>query len=154
MEKDQIRLFEEILNESQKLMEMSTVRKKSSGLPVNIYLDDSMSYLRGKHSKRIKFQTDTGDKPITGSFSSMLLDGTIPKDHKYSLASKDINDVKQFVLNNKIAIEALADMNIEIDDFKKIMIRGGEPATEEQKKKLLKDLSEAISTNYTEGGDI
>jgi len=139
------RLFEKVLNESQKLMEMSTVRKKSSGLPVNIYLDDSMSYSRNKHSKRIKFQTDTGDKPITGSFSSMLLDGTIPKNKKYSLSSKDINDVKQFVLNNKVAIEALADMNIEIDDFKRMMIQGGEPASEEQKKKLLKDLSEAMS---------
>jgi len=67
------------------LYETITLRKKDSGLPVNLYIDDSLSHKRGKHSKRIKFQTDKGDKPNTrGSFSSMTLDGkvvekTLPK---------------------------------------------------------------------------
>jgi len=70
----------------------------------------------------------------------MLLDGTIPDNQKHELSSKEIDEIKQFVLNNSEAIEVLADMDIEIDDFKKIMITGGKPATQEQKTKLLKDL--------------
>lgn len=32
------------------LYEMATLKKKDSGLPVNLYIDDSLSYKRGKHS--------------------------------------------------------------------------------------------------------
>lgn len=61
-----------------KLYEMATLRKKDSKLPVNLYIDDSLSYQRGGHSKRIKFQTDKGDRPNTRSnFSSMTLDGEV-----------------------------------------------------------------------------
>jgi len=142
------RLFEEILQESQSLQEMATLRKFSSLLPSNLYLDDSMSYKRSQHpnQKRIKFQPDKGDKAINGSFLEMRFDGDIdclnsPASLNHlELSRRDVNKIKQFVLNNVEALETLADMDIEIEDFKRIMIVGGKPATLGQKNKLLLDL--------------
>jgi len=121
------------------LYETITLRKKDSGLPVNLYIDDSLSYKRGKHSKRIKFQTDKGDKPNTrGSFSSMTLDGkvvekTLPK--KLEISQKDIEAVSNFVINNYECLSLVADFDLDYDYFKHhLMIKGGELATEEQLK--------------------
>lgn len=121
------------------LHEMATLRKKDSGLPVNLYIDDSLSYKRGKHSKRIKFQTDTGDKPNTrGNFSSMTLDGkvvekTLPK--KLEISQKDIEAISNFVVNNYECLSLVADFDLDYDYFKHhLMIKGGELATEEQLK--------------------
>jgi hypothetical protein len=140
--------FEKIY-ESEQLMEMAALRKASSKLPVNLYLDDSMSYKRGRHSKRIKFQTDYSDKPITGSFSTMKFDGEIVEKtvHGSSLSQKDVTQIQNFIKNNLAALESLADMNIEIEDFKRIMIPGGEPAIEEAKNNQLTALQAFLNPN-------
>ena len=158
MEKDNIKSFDEIfeanktsqekenLKESQQLMEMATLRKTTSKLPVNIYLDDSMSYRRGKYARRIKFQKDKGDKLLTSSFASMKLDGTLVEstNKNSQLSSSEENELSQFVINNREAIKALSDMLIEIEDFKKIMIPGGETATDVQRMNMLNNLQIAI----------
>ena len=41
---------------------MANVRKKQTGLPVNIWIDEAETYKKGKHSKFIKFQMDKGLK--------------------------------------------------------------------------------------------
>ena len=134
------------------LFEMSTLRKKDSGLPVNIYIDDSLSYKRGKHSKRIKFQTDKGDKPNTrGNFSSMKLDGsviekTLPS--KLEISSKDIEAVSNFVINNSECLSLIAAFDLDYDYFKHfLMIPGGELATDEQKNYQLKMLQDYLAEN-------
>lgn len=136
------------------LHEMATLRKKDSGLPVNLYIDDSLSYKRGKHSKRIKFQTDKGDKPNTrGSFSSMTLDGkvvekTLPK--KLEISQKDIEAVSNFVVNNYECLSLVADFDLDYDYFKHhLMIKGGELATEEQLK-TQKELLDAYLAENTD----
>lgn len=113
------------------LVEMATLRKADSKLPVNLYIDGSISYKRGGHSKRIKFQTDKGDKPnIFSSFSSMDLDGNViaktpPK--KLEIDSKDIQAIKNFVRNNREALSLVSDMDMQFSDFKTyFMIQGGE----------------------------
>lgn len=50
------------VNERSNAFEMATLRKARSGLPVNLYLDDSGSYLDGGHGPRIKFQPDKGEQ--------------------------------------------------------------------------------------------
>ncbi len=55
------------VNERSNAFEMTTLRKTRSGLPVNLYLDDSGSYLNGGHGPRIKFQSDKGNCPNTRS---------------------------------------------------------------------------------------
>lgn len=118
------------------LQELATLRKTDSKLPVNLFIDDSRSYKRERHSKRIKFQTNHDDKPNTrGSFSSMTLDGkvvekTLPS--RLEISQKDINKIRNFVLNNKDCLSLIADFDLEYDYFKQyLMIPGGEPATQE-----------------------
>ena len=137
------------------LYEMATLRKKDSGLPVNLYIDDSLSYKRGKHSKRVKFQTDKGDKPNTrGSFSSMTLDGkvvekTLPK--KLEISQRDIEAVSNFVINNYECLSLVADFELDYDYFKHhLMIKGGELATEDQLK-AQKELLDAYLAENKEG---
>lgn len=136
------------------LYEMATLRKKDSGLPVNLYIDDSLSYKRGKHSKRIKFQTDKGDKPNTrGNFSSMTLDGkvvekTLPT--KLEISQKDIEAVSNFVVNNYECLSLVADFDLDYDYFKHhLMIKGGDLATEEQ----LKAQKELLDAYLAENAD-
>lgn len=136
------------------LCEMATLRKKDSGLPVNLYIDDSLSYKRGKHSKRIKFQTDKGDKPNTrGNFSSMTLDGkvvenTLPK--KLETSQKDIEAISNFIVNNYECLSLVADFDLDYDYFKHhLMIKGGELATEEQLK-TQKELLDAYLAGNTD----
>lgn len=132
------------------LYETITLKKKDSGLPVNLYIDDSLSYKREKHSKRIKFQTDKDDKPNTRrNFSSMTLDGkvvekTLPK--KLEISQKDIEAVSNFVVNNYECLSLVADFDLDYDYFKHhLMIKGGELATEEQLK-TQKELLDAYLT--------
>lgn len=136
------------------LYEMATLRKKDSGLPVNLYIDDSLSYKREKRSKRIKFQTDTGDKPNTrGNFSSMTLDGkvvesTLPK--KLEISQKEIEAISNFVVNNYECLSLVADFDLDYDYFKHhLMIKGGELATEEQ----LKTQKELLDAYLAENAD-
>jgi hypothetical protein len=102
------------------LEEMATLRKFRSGLPVNLYLDDSMSYKRGGHAKRIKFQPDKGDRPVTRKMILMTIEDD-PKvkgnNIKINLQPADIEKIKSFVKINKDLLLDLSDMKIDIQDF-------------------------------------
>jgi hypothetical protein len=108
------------------LEEMATLRKNKSGLPVNLYLDDSMSYKRSGHAQRIKFQPDKGDRPITRTMIPMSI-GDDPqvmgRGVKTSLSTADIEKIKSFVRANKNLLLALSDMKIDIQDFMARMSR-------------------------------
>ena len=128
------------------LQEMATLRKKNSQLPVNLFLDDSLLYLRSKQSECIKFQKDKGDRLLTSNFASMKLDGTVvdSTNKNTQLSTSEENELSQFVINNREAIKALSDMLIEIEDFKRIMIPGGQIATDVQRMNMLNNLQIAI----------
>lgn len=135
------------------LNEMATLRKAKTKLPVNIYVDDAGTYIKGGHSKRIKFQKDYGNTPITREFATMTLEGEIIQETMSGceIKTKDLQKIKNFVLNNKEALSHLADAEIDIFEFSEIMISGGEIATKEQKEKqqtllneLLKDLDNKV----------
>ena len=102
------------------LEEMATLRKSRSGLPVNLWLDDSMAYKRSGHAYRIKFQPDKGERPITRSMVPMTIEDD-PKimgnNPKINLSNDDINKVKAFVIANKNLLLALSDMKIDFIDF-------------------------------------
>lgn len=115
------RIYEE---EKDDLMEMATLRKFRSGLPVNIYVDDSMSYINGGHGKRIKFQPDTGNRPITRSMIPMSIEDEpriLINNPKTSLSYSDIEKIKNFVRINKQILLDLSDMKIDIGEFLKKM---------------------------------
>ena len=109
------------VNERSNAFEMATLRKSRSGLPVNLYLDDSGSYLDGGHGPRIKFQPDKGNSPNTRSMIPMTIsdDPTIPLRNYQSrldgVGSNDISLIMSFVIANKENLLRLCDRNDEYD---------------------------------------
>lgn len=101
--------------------EMATLRKARSGLPVNLYLDDSGSCLNGGHGPRIKFQPDKGNCPNTRLVIPMTIsdEPTIPiKNYQSRLndvGSDDISLIRAFVIANKANLLRLCDCNDEYD---------------------------------------
>lgn len=126
---------------------MSNLSKRGSGLPVNLWLDEGKTYVKGKHSKRVKFQLDYGNK-ISKNYASMTLDGEVVDDtfdeRLSELKLKDIRQVSTFVKNNSYALNHLSDNDITTYDFFEIMIKGGEPATLEQLNELKKKVDDLI----------
>ena len=104
------------------LEEMSNFTKDMTGLPVNIWLDDSSAYIRGGHAKRIKFQGDYANRTNGKNLFSMIIsnsDPEIPKDQisKVRLPAKDINAIKAFVKKNAELLNQLADQKVNIKYF-------------------------------------
>jgi hypothetical protein len=116
---------QENLAENRKITEMATLRKKRSGLPMNLYLDDSKSWAQSGHWKRIKFQPDKGDPPDTRSMIPMSISENpeiLIKNPRMNLSAKDVEQVKRFVQLNKDALLLLSDAKIDIWDFLDRMI--------------------------------
>lgn len=112
------------LFEKSNLYEMATLKKRRSGLPVNIYLDDSGSYIAGGHAPRIKFQPNKNDSSDTRIMIPMTISDNpeIPIDYKSQLngiTEKDISEIKNFVISNKSNLLRLCnkDDDYDIQDF-------------------------------------
>ena len=108
---------------------MATLKKKRSGLPVNLYLDDSGSYVNGGHAPRIKFQANRNDSSDTRQMIPMTIsdDPEIPVDYKQQLdgvKENDIKTIKQFVIANKDNLLRLCDSSDDYDfqDFLNDMV--------------------------------
>lgn len=140
------RLNEETLH----LQEMANVRKKQTGLPVNIWIDEAETYKKGKHSKFIKFQMDKGLN-FKEPTCPMMLDGTIPeKVLQCSISKSEIKEIQTFVINNAYALDKLADQLIWKEDFFEFMIKGGDEASKEQIEILQKKTDEAVFNKKAE----
>jgi Flp pilus assembly CpaF family ATPase len=108
------------------LEEMAGLKKPDSGLPVNLWLDDSHAYIHGRHAKRIKFQGDYGNNTNRTNLFSMTIskdDPQIPVKQlpKLKLPSKDIDKIKIFVKNNADLLNKLADEKISFMVFTRQM---------------------------------
>jgi hypothetical protein len=115
------RLWERLSGRDE-LEEMAGLKKSRTGLPVNLWVDDSHAYVRGRHAKRIKFQGDYGNNVNAGNMFSMLLskdDPQIPTTQlpRLKLPAKDIDAIKTFVKNNADLLDKLADEKIDFIVF-------------------------------------
>lgn len=135
------RLVEDIAEEmrtedSELLMEMANQWQEDTLLPMIIWIDEGRTYKLGRHAKRVKFQLDTSDNIDPRLWGSMDLDGTIhlnPKSRKdLRLSASDLNQLRNFVRNNRMALEELADTRIRMRDIRDDIIKGGNPATPER----------------------
>jgi hypothetical protein len=104
------------------LEEMAGLRKFRTKLPVNLWVDDSKTYAKGRHAKRIKFQGDRGNNINTSNLFSMIIskdDPQIPASQlpRLKLPAKDIDAVKTFVRNNADLLSSLADAKIDFIAF-------------------------------------
>jgi hypothetical protein len=117
---------QENFEENLKIEEMATLRKSDSGLPANLYLDDTGSRSKSGHWKRIKFQPNTGDRPVTRDMVPMSIDDSpqiLVKNVKVALNMKQLDQIKAFVLANKDLLLQLADAEISILEFGRRMAK-------------------------------
>jgi hypothetical protein len=117
--------FEKVLYRDD-LEDMAGLRKSDSGLPVNLWLDDSHAYARKRHAKRIRFQGDHENDANTSNMFSMILskdDPQIPASQlpRLKLPAKEIESVKTFVRNNAGLLDKLADAEISFMAFTRQM---------------------------------
>ena len=111
----------EFVRDSQSIQSMATLRKSETGLPVNIWIDDGMEYTGSGHGKRIKFQPDKGDRPKTRTFATMTVSDNPEVIGEHELSSKEIQQLKDFILRNKAALDLVSEMEISIFEFKERM---------------------------------
>ena len=81
------------------LFEMSNIRKKESGLPMNIYVSSGGS-VNSQHGPRIKVMTSTGDKFNPSSTVSIMLKKDITVDDVigyHKLPSDMITALRQYI---------------------------------------------------------
>ena len=126
--------------------EMTPLKKKYTGLPMNIWIDELQKYKIGKHEIYVKFQLDTEDelKPFKKVGASNL-DGEI-KEYKKSckLTELELDALKIFVINNSEAIKKIADCVLFLSDIKKHFIKGTKKANKKRKEKLSSIIQENI----------
>jgi hypothetical protein len=117
---------QENLEENLRIEEMATLRKSDSGLPANLYLDDTGSWSKSGHWKRIKFQPNTGDRPVTRDMVPMSIDDSpkiLVKNIKVALNAKQLEQIKAFVRANKDLLLQLANAEISILEFGRKMVK-------------------------------
>lgn len=148
--KEAIELLEEngyvVLIEERNNIELSNKWKKHTGLPMNIWIDETATYKKGKHSKRIKFQLNTSEKLQPNNLGVMDLDGKLRTELplKCSLSNKQLDELRNFIENNREALELVADMKISLDDIFSYMIKGGKKGTKEDINNLHKRIEKLI----------
>jgi hypothetical protein len=99
---------------------MAALRKRRSGLPVNLYLDDAGSRGKSGHWKRIKFQPDRGDSANTRNTVPMSISDDpqiLIRNPRLSLSAKDIEKVKNFVKMNRNLLLQIANEKIDFGEF-------------------------------------
>jgi hypothetical protein len=122
---DKLLTEQENLDENLKIEEMATLRKSDSDLPANLYLDDTGSWSKSGQWKRIKFQPNTGDRPVTGDMVPMSISDNpqiLVKNARISLNSKQLEQIRAFVRANKDLLLQLADAEISILEFGRRMV--------------------------------
>ena len=110
-----------------------------TGLPMFILVDEGGDYLTRHHEKGIEFQINKNSRPETWNFCMMTLDGELKfplKDLQLlddcDLTDRDIQGLRNFVKNNRYALEKMADEEIYALDFWDVCIKGTHPASSRQ----------------------
>ena len=132
IEYDENRIDEDLL------FEMANVWKADTGLPMNIWLDDSDRYKKGGHWMRIKFQLNTSDKNDYSNTAPIDLNGVVRiklPDH-VKLSGKDFQALRNWIRNNKYALELVMSKKLSLMQIFPFLIRGGNLASEEELNKL------------------
>jgi hypothetical protein len=116
---------EENLEGNLKIELMATLYKSESGLPANLYLDDSGSWSKFGDWRILKLQTNAGDRSTRDMAPMSIEDNprVLVKNAKVSLNAKQLNQIKAFVRANKSLLLQLADKKIDFDKFCGIMVK-------------------------------
>ena len=94
------------------IQEMANFKGDEFNLPVNIWIDGPREM---KHGKRIKIQNNYSTNFMTGDLISITISNE-PKIgktfNKIKIKSKDIEKIKQWIIQNKDILEQYVDGNI------------------------------------------
>lgn len=134
----------------ERLFEMANYYKEDLDLPVNVWLDEGETYKLGKHGKRIKFQINYMDKIREEYMCPMELNGEIPykiykkvsKFKDWEISTRDLERIRNFVINNSYALDFLADQKIRRKQFDNLVIKGGNFASDEEVDEQIKLVNE------------
>lgn len=138
-----------LVDEATLVCEMANKNKAQSRLPMNIWIDENQTYIRGHHSKRVKFQLNHANRINLQESGTMDLEGNLHPNNLNigELNWEDIKQLRNFVLNNRSALEHVADNDIWLDEIWPDFIKGGEPASFEEIQKLNHRVDELIDYN-------
>lgn len=104
--------------------------KEQTGLPMNISIDDGLAFeVQKLHFKQIAFQMDTNDKFNKDKWNAIGLNGQLCDSDIGELSENDLEELRNFVKNNKYALENISDNKIFSDQVYDYLIMGGEKAT-------------------------
>lgn len=126
--------------------EMTPLRKKDTGLPMNIWIDELQKYKIGKHEIYVKFQMDNDDelKPLK-KVCAMNLEGEIKEwSRNCKLTELELYVLKNFVINNSEAIKKIADCVLFLSDIQKYLIKDKKIASKKRIEKLHNKIKENI----------
>lgn len=112
--------------------EMANKYKEETLLPMNIWIDETRSYVRDGQGKRVWFQLDTAEDLQDDNTGSMDLDGKmhLSSPGTRQLTERDLAALRNFVHNNRYALERVADQEVRLYRIWPDMIKGGGRASE------------------------
>lgn len=116
---------------------MANLRKKYTALSVNLWIDGGRMLVYGGHWERLKFQGNISDKINTDLLFPIDLDGNIyfnGREQYCELNSKKINEIKNFIKNNRFPLEKILNKELDLKAFQPYFIKGGKLANDEELK--------------------
>jgi len=99
---------------------MSRIDKKRSGLPVNIFVDEMDCWEKIGPFRRIKFQGNKNEEINWKELYSMSIEKiprVVVKDAQIDLTEKELQQIKDFVSENRSLLINMAKGNISLTDF-------------------------------------
>ena len=123
--------------------------KEYTGLPMNVAIDDGYAYdFQQLPFKQVAFQMDIDENLNKDNWNAMGLDGTLCDLDTGELQESDLAQLRNFVRNNRYALERIAENDLysedQIDDD---LIMGGGTASEEAIAELKRKADEIIARN-------
>ena len=132
--------------------DMAVKWKKETLLPMQIWIDESQAYTRRGAASRIAFHLDTSERLNSDYVGWMDFDGNIhPASQTLGeLGEDELAQLRNFVRNNRSALEQLADLNIQLYQIWPEIIKGGNPAPREGIRTLDDKVAALVEANRRE----
>ena len=123
--------------------------KEYTGLPMNVAIDDGYAYdFQKLPFKQVAFQMDTDENLNKDNWNAIGMDGTLCDPCIGELQESDMVQLRNFVRNNRYALERIAENDLysgdQIDEY---LIMGGAAASEEAIAELKRKSDEIIAQN-------
>lgn len=123
--------------------------KGRTGLPMNVAIDDGYAYdFQQLPFIQVAFQMDTDEYDNKDNWNAMGLDGTLCDPGIGELQESDMVQLRNFVRNNRYALERIAENDLYSEDqIDEDLIMGGAAASEEAIAELKRKADEIIAQN-------